>query len=86
MESFIFGFFANEFVISIAAACSSPGQSALRKRLAWKAMQHCASYDSVIAEWMWQDGGVGQGQFPPEMSRPMKLMNTLRYGARRLPS
>jgi len=65
---------------ALKGGMSAEDESVLRKRLAWKAMQHCASYDSVIAEWMWQDGGVGQGQFPPEMSRPMKLMNTLRYG------
>jgi hypothetical protein len=60
----------------------SPEQAmATRKRLAWKAFQHCASYDSQVAEWLWGAGGAGEkGAFPPEMSVPMTLMNTLRYG------
>jgi len=34
-----------------------------------------------VAEWLWAAGGAGeQGAFPPEMSVPMTLMNTLRYG------
>ena len=28
----------------------------LRKKLAWKAFQHVASYDSAVAEWMWTQG------------------------------
>uniref|UniRef100_A0A7S0WK32 MGS-like domain-containing protein n=1 Tax=Pyramimonas obovata TaxID=1411642 RepID=A0A7S0WK32_9CHLO len=54
--------------------------AALRKRLAWKAYQHTASYDSQVAEWLWNAGGVGNGEFPPEMSVPMTLANTCRYG------
>lgn len=29
----------------------------LRRRLAWKAFQHCATYDSTVAEWLW--GQIG---------------------------
>ena len=29
-----------------------------RQRLAWKAYQHCASYDTVVAEWLWQQSGA----------------------------
>lgn len=50
---------------------------AFRKRCAWKAFQHCATYDSTVAEWLW--GQVGEGP-APEMSVPMKLAQGLRYG------
>ncbi len=38
---------------------SSSAQEALqyRKRLAWKAFQHCATYDSTVAEWLWSQIG-----------------------------
>ena len=29
-----------------------------RKRLAWKAFQHCATYDSTVAEWLWTQIGT----------------------------
>ena len=29
-----------------------------RQRMAWKAYQHCASYDTVVAEWLWQQSGA----------------------------
>ena len=30
-----------------------------RRRLAWKAFQHVASYDSAVAEWLWkQTSGI----------------------------
>ena len=48
-----------------------------RKRLAWKAFQHTASYDANVAEWMWQQVGEGPA---PELSVPMKLSQGLRYG------
>jgi phosphoribosylaminoimidazolecarboxamide formyltransferase/IMP cyclohydrolase len=25
-----------------------------RRKLAWKAFQHCASYDSAVSEWLWK--------------------------------
>lgn len=50
----------------------------MRKQLAWKAYQHCASYDSVVAEYLWDS--IGEGAPAPERSVPMTLMDTLRYG------
>jgi phosphoribosylaminoimidazolecarboxamide formyltransferase/IMP cyclohydrolase len=50
----------------------------MRKMLAWKAYQHCASYDSVVAEYLWDS--IGEGAPAPERSVPMTLMDTLRYG------
>jgi phosphoribosylaminoimidazolecarboxamide formyltransferase/IMP cyclohydrolase len=31
-----------------------------RRKLAWKAFQHCASYDSAVSEWLWKQtvGGI----------------------------
>ena len=31
---------------------------AFRKQLAWKAFQHCATYDSTVAEWLWTQVGA----------------------------
>ena len=53
----------------------------MRKKLAWKAYQHCASYDSVVAEYLWSE--IGDGAPAPELSVPMTLMDTLRYGENR---
>lgn len=53
--------------------------AAFRKQLAWKAFQHCASYDSQVAEWLWSQVGPAD-QPAPEISVPMKLSETLRYG------
>lgn len=35
--------------------------NSFRRKLAWKAFQHCSSYDSAVAEWLWKhqrDGGM----------------------------
>ncbi|CAI7839292.1 unnamed protein product [Closterium sp. NIES-54] len=43
------------------------GEEALRRRLAWKAFQHTASYDAAVSEWLWphaqpkSDGAWGHG-------------------------
>ncbi|DBA77368.1 hypothetical protein WJX79_000116 [Trebouxia sp. C0005] len=59
---------------------SSSAQEALqyRKRLAWKAFQHCATYDSTVAEWLWSQ--IGGSEAAPELSRPMQQVSSLRYG------
>lgn len=46
-----------------------------RRTLAWKAFQHVASYDAVVAEWLWN----GEGS-RPSLSVPMELSQPLRYG------
>ncbi|KAJ3693521.1 hypothetical protein LUZ60_009001 [Juncus effusus] len=50
-----------------------------RKMLAWKAFQHCASYDSAVSEWLWKQSNQG-GEFPPEFTVPLSLKSALRYG------
>ncbi|XP_062073095.1 uncharacterized protein LOC133777482 isoform X1 [Humulus lupulus] len=49
-----------------------------RRELAWKAFQHVASYDSAVAEWLWKQ--TTGGKFPPNITVPMTLKSSLRYG------
>ncbi|GAV81098.1 AICARFT_IMPCHas domain-containing protein/MGS domain-containing protein [Cephalotus follicularis] len=49
-----------------------------RRNLAWKAFQHVASYDSAVSEWLWKQT-VGD-KFPPSLTVPLSLKNSLRYG------
>jgi phosphoribosylaminoimidazolecarboxamide formyltransferase/IMP cyclohydrolase len=49
-----------------------------RRRLAWKAFQHVASYDSVVAEWLWQQDNASAPA--PALTIPLELSAGLRYG------
>ncbi|XAR52825.1 Phosphoribosylaminoimidazolecarboxamide formyltransferase [Bertholletia excelsa] len=49
-----------------------------RRKLAWKAFQHVASYDSAVAEWLWKQT-VGD-KFPPSLTVPLAIKSSLRYG------
>ncbi|XP_027341349.1 uncharacterized protein LOC113854526 isoform X2 [Abrus precatorius] len=49
-----------------------------RLKLAWKAFQHVASYDSAVSEWLWKQC-VGD-KFPPSLTVPLSLKSSLRYG------
>ncbi|GMY26548.1 bifunctional purine biosynthesis protein purh [Fagus crenata] len=57
-----------------------------RRRLAWKAFQHVASYDSAVAEWLWkQTSGISKSsadydKFPPSLTVPLECISSLRYG------
>nr|XP_023895767.1 uncharacterized protein LOC112007626 [Quercus suber] len=57
-----------------------------RRRLAWKAFQHVASYDSAVAEWLWkQTSGISTSsanddKFPPSLTVPLERVSSLRYG------
>lgn len=44
----------------------------LRRRLAWKAFQHCATYDSTVAEWLWGQIGVPphKGTYVASLKQP----------------
>eukprot|EP00879_Flechtneria_rotunda_P019368 GHRR01020341.1.p1 GENE.GHRR01020341.1~~GHRR01020341.1.p1 ORF type:complete len:351 (+),score=157.38 GHRR01020341.1:3409-4461(+) len=64
-----------ELLGQLAAGEVSAG---FRKKMAWKAYQHTASYDSQVGEWLW--GQVGGSQPAPALSVPMKLAQGLRYG------
>jgi phosphoribosylaminoimidazolecarboxamide formyltransferase/IMP cyclohydrolase len=50
----------------------------LRRRLAAEAYAHTAAYDAQIAAWLRQQ--QGDAPFPPEISFPGYLAQTLRYG------
>ncbi|CAO2168384.1 unnamed protein product [Urochloa humidicola] len=50
-----------------------------RRKLAWKAFQHVASYDSAVSEWLWKQSNKGD-TFPPTFTVPLSLKSTLRYG------
>ncbi|XP_057782197.1 uncharacterized protein LOC131000344 isoform X2 [Salvia miltiorrhiza] len=49
-----------------------------RRRLAWKAFQHVASYDAAVSEWLWKQ--TGGDKFPPSLTVPLSLKSSLRYG------
>ncbi|MCO5549417.1 hypothetical protein L7F22_002888 [Adiantum nelumboides] len=49
-----------------------------RRRLAWKAFQHVASYDSAVAEWLWKQ--TSAGDFAPALTVPLSKSSSLRYG------
>eukprot|EP01018_Ginkgo_biloba_P036850 Gb_10289 [translate_table: standard] len=49
-----------------------------RRKLAWKAFQHVASYDSAVAEWLWKK--LGREEFPPSLTVPLAIKSSLRYG------
>lgn len=34
-----------------------------RRRLAWKAFQHVASYDSAVSEWLWKQTSGGSSSY-----------------------
>ncbi|KAH0883012.1 hypothetical protein HID58_059108 [Brassica napus] len=50
-----------------------------RRKLAWKAFQHVAAYDSAVSEWLWKQT-EGQEKFPPSFTVPLSLKSSLRYG------
>jgi phosphoribosylaminoimidazolecarboxamide formyltransferase/IMP cyclohydrolase len=64
----------------------SASGAALRKKLAWKAYQHTASYDAQVSEWLWAQGAGGGGEDgspdspPPALTVPLRLALPLRYG------
>ncbi|KAB2096740.1 hypothetical protein E1A91_A01G129500v1 [Gossypium mustelinum] len=49
-----------------------------RRKLAWKAFEHVASYDSAVSEWLWKQT-VGD-KLPPSLTVPLSLKSSLRYG------
>ncbi len=49
-----------------------------RRRLAWKAFQHVASYDSVVSEWLWSQ--VSDEPASPALTIPLERAASLRYG------
>ena len=64
---------------ALLAQIASPDDfDGFRRTLAWKAFQHCSTYDAHVAEWLWRHG-AGEGP-APERTVPMTLVSQLRYG------
>lgn len=59
----------DELLEHLASGTDSQEAVQYRKRLAWKAFQHCATYDSTVAEWLWS-------QIGKQMHCDMKLVRT----------
>lgn len=66
-----------ELLAKIGPSASAEEAEAFRRRMAWKAFQHCSSYDAQVSEWLW--GKVGSGP-APMMTVPLALDQSLRYG------
>ena len=43
---------------ALAGGQAASDAAAFRRRLAWKAFQHTATYDSTVAEWLWSQVGA----------------------------
>ena len=65
----------------VAPGADAAAATAFRQRMAWKAFQHCSTYDIQVSEWLW--GQVGGGGPAPLMTVPLALDQTLRWGVRR---
>ncbi len=50
----------------------------MRRDFARAAYQHCSSYDSQVAEWLWEQDHAGE--LPPTLTLPLELALPLRYG------
>ncbi len=49
-------------LVEVLSGKQAPEAAArLRRRLAWKAFQHTATYDSTVAEWLWTQTGQKHG-------------------------
>ena len=42
----------------LASNAESSQAQTFRRRLAWKAFQHCSAYDSAVSEWLWSQIGA----------------------------
>lgn len=62
----------------LAALRAGGVDEAMRRKLAWKAFQHVASYDSAVSEWLWD---VDTPNVPaPALTIPLQQESQLRYG------
>ncbi|KAJ7544489.1 hypothetical protein O6H91_09G080700 [Diphasiastrum complanatum] len=75
----------SDYPTLLANLQSSNGQGndlMFRRKLAWKAFQHVAAYDSAVAEWFWLQNHLesGDSEFPPSLTIPLEIKSSLRYG------
>lgn len=64
----------DELLEHLASGTDSQEAVQYRKRLAWKAFQHCATYDSTVAEWLWSQIGK---QMHCDMKNLLQLLQSL---------
>ena len=64
-----------DYADALAALRAGGPDPAARRRLAWKAFQHVAAYDAVVAEWLWAEEAP-----PPALALPLERLAGLRYG------
>ena len=64
-------------VLEMLRAGDIPADAPLRRELAWKTFQHVASYDAIVAEWLWSEQS---DEAPPALCVPMERTASLRYG------
>ena len=73
----------DELLQHLLGSSSEQESMQYRKRLAWKAFQHCATYDSTVAEWLWsQIGGpihVKLLCLQAQVSKPLPGISFLNY-------
>ncbi|GIL66614.1 hypothetical protein Vafri_20102 [Volvox africanus] len=66
-----------ELLEKLRQGAGSADFAEFKKKLAWKAFQHCSSYDAQVSEWLWSQVGSGPA---PQITVPLQLAQTLRYG------
>ncbi|XVE94281.1 hypothetical protein REPUB_Repub01dG0267800 [Reevesia pubescens] len=69
---------SHDYPVLLEFLKGSQDDQEFRRKLAWKAFEHVASYDSAVSEWLWKQT-VGD-KFPPSLTVPLSLKSSLRYG------
>lgn len=71
----------NDYAEVAEAIASKSVTTTMRRRLAWKAFQHCAAYDASVSEWLWDNADIHDGtEMPPAAVIPVSASVPLRYG------
>ena len=72
----------DELLLILGGDQEGPEAASHRKLLAWKAYQHCASYDTAVADWLWQQ--VGESHCQDMLLSPMQISCGFAYFSRKL--
>ncbi|MCD7469410.1 hypothetical protein HAX54_008455 [Datura stramonium] len=67
---------SEDYPRSFEFLCRDNDDQQFRRKLAWKAFQHVASYDSAVSEWLWKQT-VGDSSL--SLTVPLSLKDPLRY-------
>ena len=68
----------SELLEALKSDVTGDSQKQFRRRLAWKAFQHCATYDALVSEWLWSQ--LGNEAPPSDLTVPLHRIQCLRYG------